>query len=870
MQNKAIHPVVLLLTSFILAYTGYIYFLQPPAFFSRSRLALAFCIWILLFSLFHLCLKRLTLDQLLTRRSVWGLAGIFILINLIAAGYSLQTPYTYLLLPAQTVRIRPLSNDTIKLVSYDTELVKEISISSFERHDGWSEVNHQIKHEKGQDQDLVWQGKPGQFVELEFATCADCGQVRISWNASDTQEVDLSGTSSGNNLVLRHDYPSLAGYKFVNLLALELSIFLAGLILSNIGRSLLSSISAEDRPYLANNLERQTNPAPVERPCQTNRSPIEVPRQNDWATAELPRQTDQSAVDLPHQTDRAAVALPPEEASIPSFQGASRNITPLNQIFPILSLAILTLTVYGLKIQPILFNDDWSIIFMLKFNRMKPFMLYERRPLHWFLAWLSSQLLPLDKAVYAMYFMLVLLSFITAVLIYFLVHQMLENRASFALLAAALWLVFPNDYTRLYVSTLGIRLAFALLLIMMIFFIRFMKTEKWLAGLLAIPLLILSLLMYEGQLGLALVWPLFMVILYWRSISLKKILGVTGYYIAIAMFVYWKLVAQPQIYQDSKIENLNLPAGEILTRYLHAVGTIFGGFRFPYQDNSWLSLGNIAIPITVVLGLIAIYAISARLYIQGSQADLDKTLNTNLYIFIFGAVLWIAGYIPIILNYQPNIYGHLSRVNLFTIPGAALILLAVIHTILASVSLNKITAGKLTLIFVLPLVFVGSIVQLQTQEAYNKSWAEAKTFYQELFNQIPDVENGTHIILELSGYENSGALYRPLFSSSWEAWCALRVLYDKVDLVVNYKYDQIAVPNYPSFNVLTSTLETDTISAIGDPGKLLVVDYNRQTHTLKIRKDISGLQENMSNDGYSPEDRILPLRRPILSRKIVN
>ena len=146
MQNKAIHPVVLLLTSFILAYTGYIYFLQPPAFFSRSRLALAFCICILLFSLFHLGLKRLTLDQLLTRRSVWGLAGIFILINLIAAGYSLQTPYTYLLLPAQTVRIRPLSNDTIKLVSYDTELVKEISINSFERHDGWSEVNHQLKH----------------------------------------------------------------------------------------------------------------------------------------------------------------------------------------------------------------------------------------------------------------------------------------------------------------------------------------------------------------------------------------------------------------------------------------------------------------------------------------------------------------------------------------------------------------------------------------------------------------------------------------------------------------------------------------------------------------------------------------------------
>jgi hypothetical protein len=826
MPNKGSNSFILLLTSFILAYTSYVYFLQPETSLSRSRLVLAFCIWVLLFSLFYLGFKRSITDQILTRRSVWGAAGIFILINLVATGYSLHTPYAYLFLPTQTVRIKPLSNDTIKLVSYNTELVQEISISNFRDHVGWSAVNNQIKHEGGQNHDLVWQGKPGQFVELEFATCVDCGKVKISWNASNTQEVDLSGSSGRENLVLRHDYPPLIGHKLVNLLALELSIFLAGLILSNIRRSLLSSVSVTDRPYLADNPERQT--------------------------------------------DRAAAQLPPEQASIPSLQGASKNQTPRGQILPILSLAFFTLVVYGLKIQPILFNDDWSIIFTLKFNLMKPFMVYERRPLHWFLAWLSNQFLPLEKAVYGMYLMLVLLSLITAVLIYFVVHQILENQASFALLTAALWLVFPNDYTRLYISTLGIRFAFALLLIVMLFFIRFMRTEKWLVGALTIPLLILSLLMYEGQLGLAFVWPIILVILYRRDISWTKILGIVAYYLAIAMFVYWKLVAQPQIYQDSKIENLNLPPSEILTRYLQAVGTIFGGFQLPYQDGSWLSLGNVAFLIAIVLGLVAIYAILARLNRQEDQTDIDKTLKMNLYIFVFGAVLWIAGYVPIILNYQPNIYGHLSRVNLFSIPGAALILLATIHTILVSMSPSHAIAEKLTIGFVLPLIFVGAVVQLQTQEAYNQSWDEAKIFYQELFNQVPDVRSGTHIILELSGYENNSTIYRPLFSSSWAAWCALRVLYDDIDLVVNYKYNQIAVPYYPSFNVLTSTLQTDTISAIGDPGKLLVVDYNRQTHALKIREDISGLDENMSNDGYSPQDRILPLEAPILSRRIVD
>lgn len=821
MRTRATNPVVPLLASFVLAYTGYVYFLEPVAFLSRSRLVLASFLWIVLFSLLYLGFSRFSVDRLLTRRSVWGVAGIVILLNLIAAGYSLHIPYTFLFLPSQTVRISPLSNDPIKLVSYNTELVKEISIINFKNHAGWNEANNQIRHEKGQGHDLVWQGKPGQFVEIEFATCADCGKVRISWNSSDTQNIDLSEPSGEKNSIVRHEYPPLIAHRFINLLALEISIFLVGISLSIVGRSLLEGVNNKAVPYRTNTPARRTNQ--------------------------------------------------PQTGRIVSLLRAAQAIALRKQIFPILSLAFLTLAVYGLKIQPVLFNDDWSIIFTLNFNLMKPFMVHERRPLHWFLAWLSNQLLPLDKAVYAMDFMLVLTSLISAVLIYSLVHQVLENRADFALLTAALWLVFPNDYTRLYISTLGIRLAIALLLVLMILFIRFMKTAKWLAAAPIIPLLILSLLMYEGQLGLAFVWPCFLMILYRRQISRRKILVFAGYYLAMAVFIYWKLAIQPQIYQDSKIEGLNLPPGEILTRYFHAVETIFGGFQFPYRDSSWLSSGNIAILVAIVVALISIYRISVRSYDQKEpRTNIDKTLKTNWYIFCSGVVLWFAGYIPIILNYQPNIYGHLSRVNLFSIPGAALILLATVHTILASMSGNRRVTENIAAILILALIFVGCIVQLQTQEAYDKSWAEAKTFYQKLFNQVPDIKEDTHIILELSGYENNDAVYRPLFSSSWAAWCALRVLYDKVDLVVNYKYDRIAVPYYPSFNVLTSTLETDTISAIGDPGKLLVIDYDRQTQTLKVRKDFSGLQDDANRSAYSPEDRILPLKRPIPSRRIVD
>ena len=120
----------------------------------------------------------------------------------------------------------------------------------------------------------------------------------------------------------------------------------------------------------------------------------------------------------------------------------------------------------------------------------------------------------------------------------------------------------------------------------------------------------------------------------------------------------------------------------------------------------------------------------------------------------------------------------------------------------------------------------------------------------------------------LEGYQQTSSYYRPLFSSSWEAFTALRVLYDDADLMVSYQYNEIAVPQFPGFNILPSTLESESMFPITHPERLVVIRYNRESEEFRIQEDLS-VFPGYDFPAYAPYDRIVPLKREIQSRKIV-
>ncbi|MFN2197779.1 MAG: hypothetical protein ACK2UW_16785 [Anaerolineales bacterium] len=796
MKSKIIASLALFLASFVTAYTLYVYVVQTPTFFSRSRLAIAGLLWVAILA-GGIVFIRGGHRPAVTRAAGWSIAALFLLLNLLAAGRLFRIPYTYVLLPVQTVQVQPLpGGQPVELISFSTELVDSLSLENFQTRDGWEAQGNHIVQMPGSRAPLVWQGRPGEYVQLELGACSDCGTVQVQWGDRQTQAIELS-SAAGRLQAVRYDYASLQLHKLLNLLALELSFLVAAVVLFILGRFFFANFS-------------QTGV---------------------W--------------------------------SMPLTQQLPRWL-------PYLALGGLTLLIYGFNLRPILFNDDWCIAFQMNFHDIQLFSLTERRPIMWFFPVLFDRFLPIHMAIDLVFVSLLLEVFIISALFYILVNQLTNGRSWFAFLAACLLMVFPNDYTRFYFVMLNNRLNFILMLVLMILFIKFLRQDHWVSGWLTIPIFAISLLMYEGHLGIALLWPLILAVAYRRRMNLKKGLLLAGYYLVLGLFLIWKLYLQPLVYRDSKLDSIQVSFAELVQRGLNSFRTILGGFKFPYPDSTWMTPLNLILLLGILISLAGLFWLARRRYQVDLAAGIGApALPGGLLLLLTGSVLWTAGLVPILLNYPPNIYGHLSRVNLFSQPGAVLVLLSLLYILFSGMVKTPDLAARLTTVSVLGFFLVGAVVQLQTQEAYNRSWQDVQAFYQELFQQVPDILPGTQVYLELSGYDGPGNLYRPLYSSSWEAQCSFRTLYDQRDLPVGYIYDRITVPPFPGFNILTSTLETESLRPIVDPAKLLILQYDDRSGALDIQMDASKYLPPEQNSLYAPQTRIQPLERPLPTRELV-
>lgn len=538
-------------------------------------------------------------------------------------------------------------------------------------------------------------------------------------------------------------------------------------------------------------------------------------------------------------------------------------------VFPIIYFAFITLLIYGLKISPILFNDDWCHLRNIQSPGFS--MLHERRPFHSILPWLMIKIFPVYKSITPNYYLQVFILYLTALTVFFLVKRLLRNKSWIAFLVALLFLTYPNDYTRLYITTSGIRLSLLLLFLGFLLFIDVFSKDAQTNLLFIVPLNIASFLMYEGQLGLAVVWPLVVIILFPEKISKKKIISLLGYYSSIGIFVVWRLFIQPLYYADNKLAYLDtIKLNEIASKYLDGIRVLFAGFSFPYDISGWITTKNIIL-VTIIFFLILLAIIITNYLIGQEELEKDRktSLTSSMKVLLAGFILWGAGYFPIVLNYPPNIYGHLSRVNIFSTLGATLMILSILYLCFLGFRIGQTSSAKFSSWVALSLVFFGAIVQIQVQEAYNESWESSKEFYSILFDTIPDIKKDTHVVLILRGYQNEEGLFRPLFSSSWESWCIFNTLYKKEGLRVSYRYTERTTPNFPSENSLTSILETNTITKIDNLSKLIVLEYDNATKILDISRDIDPIVSDAHFGSYLPEERILPLQGTVPARKLV-
>jgi hypothetical protein len=544
----------------------------------------------------------------------------------------------------------------------------------------------------------------------------------------------------------------------------------------------------------------------------------------------------------------------------------------VGNFLPIVIIVLFPVILFGFKIEPIIFNDDWcQLILPMNTETLDFFILDSRRPMHLSLGWVFNSLLSLPNTVYAMQIAHLVILAAAGLLVYFLLKKIFPGANRIALFGALLWMIFPNDYTHLYLSILGIRAALLLTLGGMYLFVKYWESDRLGFVVAASILHLISYFMYEAQLGFILVWPWAWFLLNRRQTWARKISGILIYNASTGIFLFWRLVVHPNFYQDSKLNYLEFDLPEVLRSYIFGLKTILGGFQLPYQDPGWITSENIFI-LAASAALIGIATLLARSggFEREEPHRASAHPQNNMRTLGAGAVLLAAGYFPIILNYPPNIWGHLSRVNITPNLGAVLIIVSVLKLLLESILEDRNRRDNLVALVLAVLALFAGVVQVQVQESFADSWVSAKIFYQELFEAVPQVRAGTHMVIYLSGDEEALTNHRPIFSSSWEPVCAVRVLYNQPDLQATAVY-QDSQPDPSGLTAIGFGMAQDASSEILDFGPVLGVEYDLPGRSLTILDNIEFLFGEGDGDGYQyqPRSRVLPLEEKIESRELV-
>ncbi len=249
--KRPISIILPILLALAVAYSAYVYILQTSGLSSAIRLAAAISIWVLLS--IYLRMRWSSLKPLTSQPGLAGLLSAVLLANLAIAAVLPRIPYTQQFLPVRKISIQPLTeNKPLTIQSFSTELAQWISLDNFQSRRGWRQEKGKLILTGGAESTLVWQGKPGQFAQVELQNCPECGSLSISFDSQHIEQVELSQASIERTRAVRYQYPSLFWHKALNFLALQVAIFTLAALLLDAGRALFSRIQDQRSSAAAN------------------------------------------------------------------------------------------------------------------------------------------------------------------------------------------------------------------------------------------------------------------------------------------------------------------------------------------------------------------------------------------------------------------------------------------------------------------------------------------------------------------------------------------------------------------------------------------------------------------------------------------
>lgn len=149
---------------------------------------------------------------------------------------------------------------------------------------------------------------------------------------------------------------------------------------------------------------------------------------------------------------------------------------------------------------------------------------------------------------------------------------------------------------------------------------------------------------------------------------------------------------------------------------------------------------------------------------------------------LFSLIAIAAGYVPMITGFEPSLSFMGSRINIIPSAGAALLVALGIAALVRVLRLEATRATAAFVALMLPLITLGCVFQVMSQDLTEQGWVEQKRIYRQMLELAPDVMPDAEILLLLPPYRTShesrvNTDVRPFENGPWGFRAALSTLY---------------------------------------------------------------------------------------------
>lgn len=535
--------------------------------------------------------------------------------------------------------------------------------------------------------------------------------------------------------------------------------------------------------------------------------------------------------------------------------------THKEQLFTIFVLFAMSLISFGTFSSTIISSDDWSyFVAKYAFGGLAPINMTDRRPLVLAFYYAMTSIFGLRVEYY--YFVNFIIIFLSAILVYMIVKRVFPNHGWLASLVALTYLVYPVDYTRTWLIMSYIRFWWLVSLGVIWLLLEFVESgNKW-KYILAMIGIIVPLGAYEGQFGIILLASALIAILIPKTPTKRK-LTLFGSVLAIGLsFFIWRIYIQPKFLEvkDTYVGAVQFSPVVIIDRYLQGFDVFITGWFAPIQSQLELSGFNTitwTLIYIIICCIVNIWLFSkttpiARLHFN-QKISMAKSYAIT---FLTGGAFWIAGYIPVIGLYSPSLRGVASRVNLYAVFGASLVIVSGVAILATLVSRTTFQTRFLTTAVILPFLIAGIFVQLQLNKENQIAWETQKNIWNGIFETIPGIRDEKKIVVIIPGFERLRPFASYPFISGWEIDAGTKVLYNNPDIGGYYYYKDT---QSPEIHFLKNGFRPIPTNKIVSYKKLIFLYYDPQFKTVEL---VDNLTEVMSLpfevNNYNPYENITP------------